>query len=134
MVPMKDVFYIESALSIPDASTLIAKRGFTRVPVLDKNNDVIGILYSKELIDRATGLITPLLKPPFYVSSNDEITDTFESMKQKRVHMAMVKNSNGKVVGIVTLEDIVEELVGEIYDEYFETKYERSSNQPVAQV
>ena len=54
---------------------------------------------------------------------NDEITEVFEVMKKKRIHMAIVRNKKGAHVGIVTLEDIIEELVGEIYDEYYEKKF-----------
>jgi CBS domain containing-hemolysin-like protein len=126
MVPMKDVYYVESDLSIPKASTLTAEHGFTWVPVLNEEKEVIGVLYSKDLIDLETGSIKPLIKPPYIVSSEDDLTDIFNSMREKRVHLAIVKNTKGVVVGIVTLEDILEELVGEIYDEYFDAKYDKS--------
>jgi putative hemolysin len=126
MVPMKDVFYVESDLTVPKASTLTAQHGFTRVPVMSKNKEIIGVLYSKDLIDLETGSIKPLIKSPYIVSSEDDITDIFNTMREKRVHLAVVKDAKGMVVGIVTLEDILEELVGEIYDEYFDAKYDKS--------
>ncbi|MFW9880317.1 MAG: CBS domain-containing protein, partial [Candidatus Thorarchaeota archaeon] len=90
--------------------------------------EVVGVLYTKDLVDKNEGLINPLLKPPFFVSTNDEITDSFKKMREKRIHLAIVRDETGDCVGIVTLEDILEELVGEIYDEYFEVKYKRSSS------
>lgn len=129
MVPIEDVFYIGSNdMEIDKANSLINKQGFTRVPVLDvdNKNNVVGILYVKDLLQKITGSIKSLLKTPFYVNAGDEITDVFTSMREKRVHLAIVKDPNDKIVGIVTLEDIIEELVGEIYDEYFDMKYNKS--------
>lgn len=123
MVTMGKVFTLQENLSVVDASNLVAQGGFTRVPVWSKNEEVVGVLYTKDLVDKNEGLINPLLKPPFFVSTNDEITDSFKKMREKRVHLAIVRDETGKCVGIVTLEDILEELVGEIYDEYFEVKY-----------
>jgi CBS domain containing-hemolysin-like protein len=123
MVPIEKVFNIEKDLSIKEASKIIARKGFSRVPVIDKNNKVIGVINSKDLIDKDKGLIKILIKPPFFISDSDEITDIFNSMKEKRIHIAMVQDNKGNIIGIVTLEDILEEIVGEIYDEYFEKKY-----------
>ena len=127
MVPIKDVFHFDINLDISDASKQIANRGFTRIPVIDKenNDEIVGILYSKDIIEKEKGPIKPLLRKPYIVNSQSDITDVFSAMKKKRMHIAIVKNSNGTIIGIVTLEDILEELVGEIYDEYFETKYKK---------
>lgn len=123
MVPIDKIFSLQKNLGVQEASNLVAKSGFTRIPVKGEDNKVVGILYSKDIIDKNEGLITPLLRPPFFVNSEEEITDCFKKMKEKRVHLAIVRDNTGKCVGIVTLEDILEELVGEIYDEYFEVKY-----------
>ncbi len=127
MVPIEKVFYINEGLTIEKASKIIARRGFTRVIVFDKNKNIIGVLYSKDLIGKEKGVIKSLIKTPFVVSDSDEITDVFTSMKEKRIHFAIVQNNVGKPVGIVTLEDILEEIVGEIYDEYFDLKYGKTS-------
>lgn len=125
MVPMAKVFYLEKNYTIPEAKTLVAQRGFTRVPVVNENKEVIGVLYSKDLIAKEKGSIDSLIRPPFIIDAKSEITDIFSGMKQKRIHQAIVKDVKGNHIGIVTLEDILEELVGEIHDEYFDVKYKK---------
>jgi CBS domain containing-hemolysin-like protein len=123
MVHMNNVFTLNENLSVQKASTLVAKNGFTRIPVQNKDKKIVGVLYTKDLVDKNEGLIEPLLKPIFIVNTEDDITDCFKKMREKRIHLAIVKSKSGEFVGIVTLEDILEELVGEIYDEYFDVKY-----------
>lgn len=125
MVPMSEVFYLERDYDILEASLIIAKRGFTRIPVIDEKREVIGILYIKDLLAKKEGRIRSLLRPPFIVSANSDVTDIFDAMREKRIHIAIVKDENQKHIGIVTLEDIIEELVGEIYDEHFEVKFKK---------
>jgi putative hemolysin len=127
MVPQDKIFFLKDDLSVQIAGDLVAKGGFTRIPVRGEDNKVVGVLYSKDLIEKNEGFIKPLLKPPFFINSEDDITVCFKKMREKRVHMAIVKNDQETCIGIVTLEDILEELVGEIYDEYFEVKYGRTS-------
>ncbi len=127
MVPIEKVFYIKKDLTIENASKIIAHRGFTRIPVINKNKNIIGVLYSKDLIGKHQGVIESLIKPPYFVSNSDDITDIFISMKEKRIHIAIVQDNKREPIGIVTLEDILEEIVGEIYDEYFEVKYGKTS-------
>jgi len=124
MVPMDKVFAFLKNHDVPKASDLLADKGFTRVPVLDKlTKKVVGIIYSKDLVDKNEGFIKPLMRKPFTVKNGTDITVVFRKMKSKRVHMAVVVDKKGEHIGIVTLEDILEELVGEIYDEYFDVKY-----------
>ncbi|ODS37076.1 MAG: hypothetical protein A7316_02085 [Candidatus Altiarchaeales archaeon WOR_SM1_86-2] len=125
MVPMSDVFYLKKDHTIRDAKKIIAQRGFTRIPVINKNGEVNGILYSKDLLGKKEAQIKSFMRKPFVVSANSDVTDIFNAMKRKRIHMAVVKDEDGKHIGIVTLEDILEELLGEIHDEYFEVKYKK---------
>ena len=81
---------------------------FTRIPILDKNKKVSGLLYSKDLLIEKGDCIMSLVKPVFIVSVKSDVTDTFNKMKRKRIHMAIVEDSFGKHIGIVTLEDILE--------------------------
>jgi len=119
LVPIKDVYYLKKDLSIKKAREMVVEHGFTRVPVVDKNKKIIGVVYSKDLMARKDGPIAGLLREPFEVFSSDDITDVFDSMELRRVHIAVVKDhKTSKQVGILTLEDILEELVGEIHDEY----------------
>ena len=74
------------------------------------------------LIEKGDNIMS-LMKPVFIVSVKSDVTDTFNKMKRKRIHMAIVEDSFGKHIGIVTLEDILEQIVGDIHDEYSELKY-----------
>lgn len=129
MVPMKDVFYLEKNYSIQRVGHIIRQHGFTRVPVINRKKRVIGIVYSKDLIGRRAGRITSVMRTPYFVSEDDDITDIFNAMRQKRIHVAIVNDERRDHIGIVTLEDILEEIVGEIHDEYFEVKYKNGNNQ-----
>jgi CBS domain containing-hemolysin-like protein len=127
MVPFEKVFFFNEACSIKNARNEISKHGFTRVPIIDKDRRVIGVLYSKDLLGKRIGNCRSIMRKPFFTERDKDITETFNEMKKKRVHMAIVKDDNGNSIGIVTLEDILEELVGEIHDEYFELKYKNAT-------
>lgn len=127
MLPIEKVFYMKENFTIENAGKIIAGKGFTRIPIVDKNKRIIGVLYSKDLIGKEKGLIKSLIRPPFFVSNSDDITNVFNSMKEKRIHIGIVQDNKGNSIGIVTLEDILEEIVGEIYDEYFDVKYGKTS-------
>lgn len=119
-VPKEDTFVIDGKLSVDEGKEFIKEHGFTRVPVTKHGtNEVIGILYSKDLLSSSGAKISDFIgEDPFYVSNKDEITDVFEIMRRNRIHMAVVVGKAGKFDGIITLEDILEELLGEIYDEF----------------
>lgn len=119
-VPKEDTFVIDEKLSVEEGKEFIKEHGFTRVPVTKhKSNKVMGILYSKDLLHSSGNNIGEFVgEDPFYVSNKDEITDVFEIMRRNRIHMAIVVDDEGKFDGIITLEDILEELLGEIYDEF----------------
>jgi CBS domain containing-hemolysin-like protein len=90
---------------------------------MGKGGKVTGVLYSKDLLTAPKGSIKKILRDPYFVSESDEVTTIFDLMKKKRIHIAIVKNQNGINVGVVTLEDMIEELVGEIHDEYYDRKF-----------
>jgi len=128
MVPMKNVFYLEKNYNVRQLGTIIAQHGFTRVPVMNRMKKIVGIVYSKDLIGKTSGRISTIMRTPHFVQDTTDISDIFNAMRRKRIHMAIVKNKDGDHVGIVTLEDILEEIVGEIHDEYFEVKYKNGAN------
>ncbi|MFW6140947.1 MAG: CNNM domain-containing protein [Candidatus Saliniplasma sp.] len=119
-VPKEDTFVIDEKLSVDEGKEFIKEHGFTRIPVTKhESNEVIGILYSKDLLSISGAQIGDFIgEDPFYVSNKDEITDVFEIMRRNRIHMAIVVDEKGKFDGVITLEDILEELLGEIYDEF----------------
>ncbi|MFH0853551.1 MAG: hemolysin family protein [bacterium] len=122
IVPIKQVFYLDHDIDVEQAKVMITKRGFTRVPVV-KDKKIIGLIYSKDILGQREGQLKDYLREPRIVSDNSDITDVFSQMKNQRIHVAVVENKEKKQVGIVTLEDIIEELVGEIHDEYHDRKY-----------
>lgn len=120
-IPKEKVKFLRAEQSVDEAVDFIRKHKFTRIPVLEKEMDKIrGILYSKDVLGKEDGKVEDYMREPNFVQEEDEITEVFKRMKNNREHMAIVKNGSGEFVGIITLEDILEELVGEIYDEFDE--------------
>jgi len=124
MVPAPQMVTVSIYMSIDEMKEIIMDEKFSRYPVLGKDlNDVRGILHAKDfynaLIKNPEALdIKKLLKPPMFVPETMKINILLKEMQKKRVHMAVVVDEYGVVTGLVTLEDIIEELVGEIRDEY----------------
>ena len=101
---------------------LILENGFSRVPVYTDNLDsVVGILYTKDLllhIDQSSFKWEKLLKPVFYVPENKKLDDLLKEFQQKKIHLAVVVDEYGGTSGVITLEDVIEEIVGDISDEF----------------
>jgi len=127
MVPMKHIFFFQENYDVKSARKILSEKGFTRVPIMNEKGKVIGILYSKDLLKPKKGNVMEIMRKPVVVSGNMDITTVFSSMKKSRIHLAVVRDSKYKHVGIVTLEDILEELVGEIEDEYHDVKYPKKN-------
>lgn len=127
MVPRPDAVFIDSDLTITQALDKAVEDGFSRLPVLRKDDDdvddVIGIVYVKDLViaeRRGDGPspITPLIREVEVVPENKLVADLMRSMQANKFHMVMVADEYGIIVGLATLEDCLEELVGEIVDEH----------------
>jgi len=124
MVPLNDVTMIEISTPISEIIDIIAKTEYSRIPVYEDNKDnVVGILYSKDLIkyinrgfDKLN--IKNILKKPYFVPSTKRIDDLLREFQLNRIHLALVVDEYGSIDGLITLEDILEEIVGEIRDEY----------------
>ncbi|MEW6557392.1 MAG: hemolysin family protein [Elusimicrobiota bacterium] len=102
---------------------LIVETGHSRVPVYKDNKDnIIGIIYSRDLLDMWRGgavfTVDDLLRPVLVVDENKKVSELMRQFKKGEAHLAIVKNPENKTVGLVTIEDIVEEIFGEILDEY----------------
>lgn len=123
MVPIEKVFALDEHISIKTAIKKFRQHSFTRLPVINQNGQIVGILNMKDLIGKRAGTITPLIRRPLLVSGRHHISTLFLQMQKKHIHMAVVRDLRHKHLGIITMEDILEELVGEIYDEYFHAKY-----------
>ena len=126
MISRVDVTDIEYHASWSEVMQIILNSGFSRIPVYDRSQDTIrGILYSKDLLpyigkrDDSFRWQT-LLREPYFVPESRMIDDLLEDFRKKKIHIAIVIDEYGGTQGIVTLEDIIEEIVGEIDDEYDE--------------
>lgn len=120
-VPKEDTYVLDSNLSVKEATEFIKGHGYTRLPVTKHgSNEVIGILYSKELLGEEGGMVKDYMRTPYFVSKNADVTEVFQRMRKERIHQAIVKDEEGRFDGIITLEDTLEELVGKIYDEFDE--------------
>lgn len=122
LIPIQKVFTVNFGDDLLEIQKKISQQGFTRVPVLKKQK-VVGVIYSKDLILRQTLTLNSLMRKPFFVNFENDISDIFLQMKKKRVHLAIVRDKTKNHIGIVTMEDILEELVGNIYDEFYDQKF-----------
>ena len=125
MKPRIEVSAVDAEMKFSEIKTFILDCGFSRIPVYKETADrVIGILYIKDLLpflnqnDQFNWLST--LRKPFFITENKKINDLLQEFKTKKMHMSIVVDEYGGASGIVTLEDILEEIVGEITDEFDE--------------
>jgi len=124
MTPRPEMVCVEAQTTIPEVLKLITTEGFTRIPVYSETLDnIIGILNAKDLlvcVDEPTVCpdIKKLIKPPYFVPETMRIVDLLRAFQAKKNHMAIVTDEFGGVRGLITLEDVLEEIVGEIDDEY----------------
>lgn len=122
MRPRIDIFALDNSMKYNEVLPEVIKNGYSRIPVYEENVDnVIGILYAKDLlpyIDRKQFDWTNLLREPFFVPENKKLDDLMAEFQEKKVHLAVVVDEYGGTSGIVSLEDVIEEIVGDISDEF----------------
>jgi len=124
MVPRIDILALEADESVTDAIQALTLSGHSRVPVYDDTIDnVVGLLYAKDLLrtqlDQVSPVnIRPFLRPAYFVPEAKKVDELLREMQSRSIHMAIVVDEYGGMAGLVTMEDIVEEIVGEIRDEY----------------
>jgi CBS domain containing-hemolysin-like protein len=123
MTPLTEMVCAPDTATIPELTDLIVKEGFTRVPIYSGNTDrIIGILHAKDLLryiaDEKSTLSFDSAKQPLFILENHAIGQLLRDFKAKQLHMAIVTDEFGSVRGLITLEDVLEEIVGEINDEY----------------
>jgi len=124
MCPRLDMFAIKKKTNISDVIEKVINKGFSRVPVYENTMDkIIGVLYVKDLLpylDREDFNWNELLRDPLYVPENKKLDDLLNEFKSKKIHMAIVVDEYGGTSGIITLEDVIEEIFGEISGEFDE--------------
>ncbi len=127
MVPRTDVVYIERTKTLRQAMSLFLRSGFSRIPVVGEDrDDIVGFAYikdiSKRVFDRqaaqTTEQVESMMRPVFHVPDSKPVDDLLREMQAERRHIAVVVDEYGGTAGIVTIEDILEEIVGEITDEF----------------
>jgi CBS domain containing-hemolysin-like protein len=123
MVPRTQMTAVSLEASVQDILDLVSREGYSRMPVYSGSKDnIVGIVHSKELLRRfmenKSIPVGEIMRPPFFVPETKRISSLLRELQSKKNHMAIVVDEFGISSGLVTLEDIVEELVGEIQDEY----------------
>ena len=124
MVPRIDVIALDAETPLREAVDIFLESGHSRVPVYQESvDDILGMLYAKDLLrvwheGRDQISLSSLLRPPYFVPEAKKVDELLAELQSERVHIAIVVDEYGGVAGLVTLEDIVEEIVGEIMDEY----------------
>ena len=124
MIPRIDMVTLESDATVDEAVDLALQGGFSRIPVYEESIDnIIGVLYTKDMLKQLreghdTFPIRELVRAAYFVPETKKLDDLLREMKQKHVHMVIVVDEYGSVAGLVTIEDLVEEIVGDIQDEY----------------
>jgi magnesium and cobalt exporter, CNNM family len=126
MVPRTEMVYIEAGKSLRQALQLALRSGFSRIPVIGESvDDVLGVVYLKDLVRRTQGdesagdvPVSDVMREATFVPESKPVDDLLSEMQAARTHLAIVVDEYGGTAGLVTIEDILEEIVGEITDEY----------------
>jgi CBS domain containing-hemolysin-like protein len=124
MTPAVEIEAAEETTAVADLVDLFIEKGFTRVPVYKETLDrVVGILHVKNLLkifklDARDIPLSELLNPPYFIDEKKLIVDLLVEFQKRKIHMALVIDEFGSIRGLVTIEDVLEEIVGEIDDEY----------------
>lgn len=124
MVPRIDIVATEAAASVAEAARLATERGFSRIPAHGESiDDIAGIAYAKDLLEaliteRGDAPLRALLRDPVFIPESKRADQLLTEMRANRTHLAIVVDEYGGTAGLITIEDLIEEIVGEIEDEY----------------
>jgi len=123
MAPMTDVISLNVETSINQALEVFAKHGFTRLPIYeDKTENIIGMIHQKDiffmLLHKQEKTLKELARPILFIPESIKVNQLLREFRQQHMHIAMIINEYGSVTGLITLEDVLEEIVGEIIDEH----------------
>ncbi len=127
MVPRTEMVWIESDKSASQATSLAVRSGYSRIPVIGENvDDIVGVVYLKDLVQRTyyssdSGRgtkVSDIMRPAVFVPDSKPLDELLREMQRDRNHMALLVDEYGGIAGLVTIEDVLEEIVGEIADEY----------------
>jgi putative hemolysin len=124
MIPRVDMIYVPKNITFEEMVKTVEEHNHSRYPVYDKNiDDIVGIINIQDLFkywgkENKIKTISELIREPYFVPESKKVDDLFREMQQRHIHMSIVVDEYGGTAGLVTLEDLLEEIVGEIQDEY----------------
>lgn len=130
MIPRIDIVAVEVSRPVEEIVQLVLKHGHTRIPVYEETIDhIVGVAYAKDMlrysatrrpatVGKSNGDLRKIVRKPYFVPENKNLSEFLHEMRENRVHMATVIDEHGQTAGIITIEDIIEEIVGPIRDEY----------------
>jgi putative hemolysin len=124
MTPRTQMVALPVTRSVAEAADRVAAAGRSRYPVYrDSVDDIVGIVHAKDVLralrqGQGTATLEGILRPPLFVPGTREVEDVLTDMKRQKIHLAIVLDEYGGTAGLVTMEDLIEEIVGQIYDEY----------------
>ncbi len=123
MTPRTDMVAIAADITVDEAADLVAKAGRSRYPVYAASlDDIVGVVHAKDVLralrEAPDSPVRGIMRPPLFVPGSREVEDVLADMKRLKSHLAVVLDEYGGTAGLVTMEDLLEEIVGEIYDEY----------------
>jgi CBS domain containing-hemolysin-like protein len=123
MTPRTDMVALAAEATVESAADTVAQAGRSRYPVTgDSLDDIVGVVHAKDILRAlrtgGTQPVSSVARPPFFVPGTREVEDVLADMKRKKIHLAVVLDEFGGTAGLVTMEDLLEEIVGPIFDEY----------------
>jgi len=124
MVPRTDMAYVTVDATVREVLSSIIACGHSRIPVFDGTIDnIVGLVYAKDLLkywgmDESAVVLKNILRPPFFIPESKNLEELLHEFKKKRIHIAIVIDEYGGTSGLVTIEDLLEQIVGDIQDEY----------------
>lgn len=124
MVPRPDIVAVAADISLTDLAEVIKEEQFSRIPVYEENIDnIMGVVHIKDIMEalleeKGSFRLLDYLRQPFFVPETKKVNELFRSMQKEKTHMAVVLDEYGSTAGLVTLEDLIEEIMGDIQDEH----------------
>ncbi len=131
MTPRTDIIFLTTGATLDEARRVILESGHSRIPLIGKTpDDIVGILYARDLLQHVRGddeavPLSSIAREPVFIPETTSIETLMETMKRDQNHIAIVLDEYGGVTGLVTMEDLLEEIVGEIEDEFDEKQTEK---------
>ncbi|MFW5962345.1 MAG: hemolysin family protein [bacterium] len=124
MITKDEIVCVKENEKLSNLIQIASKCGFSRIPVYKESvNNIVGLVYVKDLInvkrnESKCNTIKKFIRPVYFISEHKTINKVLAGMKQQKIHMAIIKKENGDIAGLITIEDLIEEIVGDIQDEY----------------